>query len=166
MVSNDTIDLFRHRPVKASQPCLDMHYGNLQFCRRQRASKGGIGIAKDNHPIWVLFHENWLNSFEYPSSLHSMCARANLEVIVGGWNSQLIKELGRHTIIVVLPGMDNDLLMREAQGTTDRFELHKLRTRSNDCCQLHYLYLPLSWYPQGAPLHSECPKRAVYWCPL
>jgi len=62
-----------------------------------------------------------------------MPTRADAEIEMGLGNAQLIKENVRHSRIIVLPRMDNDLLDAQLTGgSTDRPQLYELGPGAND----------------------------------
>ena len=110
MVNQHPIDLFGHPLIKGPQPGLDMGALDVQLCRRQSAGQGGVGVPEYYDRIRLLLLQDLFYLFEHLASLKSMAARAYAQVIVRRCYAHLIEEYSVHLIVVVLAGMDYDLI--------------------------------------------------------
>src|SRR6266699_4154758 len=132
MVGDHPVDLFRHCTVKAPQPRFHMCDGDMELCRCQCTGKRRVGIAKDYNPVWMLFQEHSLKCFEHAACLEGVRSRANSQVIVRRGKGKFIEELRRHAVIVVLPGVNNELLVVLPYRATYRRKRYELGARSHD----------------------------------
>src|SRR5579884_1126095 len=137
MIGDNAIDLFGHLTVETAQTRLNMRKKNMQFCRRQRSRERGIGIAKDDHPIWPYIKQHLLDSFEHAPCLRAMRAGTAAKMIVRLRQGQLLEKLFGHGEIIVLAGMNQAFMMLFAKRSADRRKLHKFRSRPHYRCYMH-----------------------------
>src|SRR5579883_598430 len=158
MIGDNTIDLLGHLAVETAQTRLDMRERNMQFCRRQRSRERGIGIAKDDHPIWPLIKQHLLDSFEHAPRLCAMRTGTTAKMIVRLRQGQLLEELLRHGEIIVLAGMNQAFMMPFAKRSADWRKLHKFRPRPHYCCYMHSFSSPPPCHPErseGSPASTR-----------
>ena len=123
-----------HRPIEAAQPCLDMAHAPSKLLGGERCGERRVDIARHEHNIRAEFLQQRLQPLEYPSGPSGVRPRADLGIGVGPGQSQLSEEHPRHRVVIVLPGVDEDVLdvrpFREAAG--DGCHLHEVRAGAND----------------------------------
>src|SRR5215467_3238121 len=114
MIGHNAVDFFRHRSIEAAQPGLDMGHGNLKFGGGKSTRQRRVGVSVHDDDLRPFLLENGLDPLKHSPCLCAMRATAYPKVIVWWWNVQVIKMDVRHSVIVVLPGMEQDLLMMKA----------------------------------------------------
>ncbi len=137
MVGEDAVRLLRHRPVEAAQARLDVRKADAHLRGRERACKRRVCVAEDDDPVRSFGLEDGLDAFEDLGCLPRVRAGANAELVVGGWQVQLLEEdVGQHAI-VVLAGVDQHLLVLLTQGLAERGGLDELGPGADDRHDLH-----------------------------
>src|SRR5262245_28178789 len=92
---------------------------NVQLHCRQRTGKGRIGIAVDKDAVRLVFEQYFFERLEHPRGLLAVAGGADAEVDVGIRNVQLFEEHVGHVLVVVLPGVNQELFdaLLRAQDT-------------------------------------------------
>src|SRR6266436_3056935 len=120
-ICHNTIDLFRHSPVEAPQSRFNMRkLGNKVVCTfispapclfgDQRTRRRGIHIPYYKHEVRLLIQNHTFKPLHNPSSLSGMRSRANSQAEVRLRKLQIIKKRIRHVAVVMLAGMDEDMV--------------------------------------------------------
>jgi hypothetical protein len=109
-VSDKAVDFLRHRQVEAAQPSLHMGDSDTHFGRNQSGCECGVHIAVDDHQIWLVLNEEILQCSHDGGSLVAVAARADAEIDVRARQLQLTEEHFRHLVVVVLAGMNQQLV--------------------------------------------------------
>ncbi len=115
-----------------------MGHGNAQLDRGQRPGQGRVRVAVDEHGIGLDVDEDALDGFEHRPGLGAVPPGADAQVVVGGGDAELVEEDVGHGRIVVLAGVDEDVLVaaRGPQGPANGRRLDKLGTgphHRDDC---------------------------------
>src|SRR6266446_2136748 len=140
MVCQHSILLFGHSLVVASASGLNVGHGNPQPGRHQSASQRGIRVAVHDDPIRALSQKHGLDALHCARQLFAMRTRANLQVAMRCWNSELLKdELRQFTIVMLSCVYDAMLDYRSTRrlvvslNCPDQWRnFDELRSRAND----------------------------------
>lgn len=135
LVGEHAVDLFRHPPVIAAQPGLDVHDRHALLHRHQRAGERRIDVADDDDAARPVLVQRRLEAFHHLGGLHRMAAGADLEVQVGLRQLEVGEQAVAHARVVVLAGMHQQRRQRRlvrGQRTQDRRDLHEIGPRADD----------------------------------
>ncbi len=110
LVRHDSVDLFGHAAVEAAQARLHMGDGDVEFRRGQGAGQRGVGVAVDQNPVGLFGKEDLLDGRQHPAGLLAVRAGSDVQVVFRLGNFEFPEEDGRHAVVVVLTGVDEDLL--------------------------------------------------------
>jgi hypothetical protein len=109
-VSQDTIYLFRHCPVKTAEAGLYVNNPDAQLRGNKRTRDCRVHIPNDQNMAGLLFEAYWLESRHDLGCLHGMRSRSDLEVDIGRRDPELLEKESGQLTIVVLAGMNEELL--------------------------------------------------------
>ena len=135
LVGDDPVDLLGHRAVERAQPGLDVADRQQQLRGGQRGRHRRVHVAGDEHDIGLRLEQHRLEPLHDRSRLLGMRPRAHSERVVGLADSELLEEDLGHLAVVVLAGVDEDVLELVAaplQLRRDRRDLHHVRPRADD----------------------------------
>src|ERR1035438_9531610 len=110
MVGDNPIDFFRHIPVEAAKTSLDVSKAQLQFCCGQSPRRGRIRIAIKQYPIRTFGLEYRLKAPHHLRCLFPVSAGTDPQVVCRLRYAQVPEEGAAHSIIVMLPSMDDTML--------------------------------------------------------
>jgi len=107
---------------------------NVQLRRRQCTGQRGIGVAINKDAVRPQFLQQRLQPLQHCPCHGTMAAAVNVEVMVGGANTQLLEKDIRHPRIMVLAGVDEYLANPTGfrQRLADWGNLDELRAGAND----------------------------------
>src|SRR5207237_10256133 len=106
LVGLDAVAFFGHREVAAAQAGLDVRQRKLERGRGERPGKRRVGVAVDEHPVGPLLAQASLDR-----GLHRVrVSCAQVEAVARLREAQLLEEDLRELVVVVLPGVDDDLV--------------------------------------------------------
>jgi hypothetical protein len=110
-----------------------------ELARDQRRGNGGVHIAVDDHPVRTLALEDRRDAFHDARGLLRMTSRSDAQIDVGLRDREVAKECARQSLVVVLAGVDDDLLDPGdlASRAMYRCEFRKVRPGADDVKQLH-----------------------------
>ena len=113
VVGDDPVDLLRHPPVEAPEAGLDVSDRDVELRRRQRGGEGGVGVTVRHHDVGAARQEGLLDFGEHLAGLAPVAPRPHPEVEGGGRDPKLVEEDVGHGRIVVLTGVDDDVVDRQ-----------------------------------------------------
>ncbi len=133
-VDLDSISLLRHRKVAAAEPRLDVGDRNPGLDSGLRSGERRVRVAEDEHPVGSLALEHGQDL-----RLHQRgVGGSEIERVERLGQPELVVEHGRHRPVVVLAGVERDLLDSSlSQGQRERRRLDELRPVSDDGEHLH-----------------------------
>ena len=137
VVGHDPVDLFGHPPVVAAQACFDVRDRDVQLGADQRAGQRGVRVAVDEQPVRLLLDRDGLDARQHRPGLHPVPARADLQVGVRRGDVELAEEQVRHRFVVVLAGVEQELLVLAAKGLRNGRGFDELRSRADHRENLH-----------------------------
>ena len=139
VVGEDPVVLLRHAPVEAAQARLEVGEGQVHLHRGDGGGQGRVRVAVDEDPVRSLFAEHGIEGGEHGAGLHAVAAGADAEVDVWGGDGEVLEERVGHRGVVVLAGVDDDVVdapaPRESRGHGP--ELDELRPGTDDTHDLH-----------------------------
>ena len=136
-VDDDPVELLRHRAVEGAQPRLDVGDGNADLCGGQRSGEGRVRVAVDEHPVRLLGEHRRLDPWQHARRLLGVRPRACLQAVLRRVEPELVEEDLREPGIVVLPGVQHDLLGVSREGQGNRSGLYELRPVADDRDDAH-----------------------------
>jgi len=92
----------------------------------------GIRRSNDQDRVGPLTHEHGLDGGQHPSRLLRLAAPADPERVVRPWQAELREERPGHGLVVMLAGVDEDLVVATPQRREERRGLDQLGTRPDD----------------------------------
>ena len=133
-VGLDPVALLRHREVAAAQPGLDVCQRHACVHGRKRPGQGRVGVAVDEHPVGPFLRERLRDRLPHRLGVGG----AQIEGVARFLQPQLLEEDLRELGVVVLPGMEHDLV-DTALSQRDRSgrRLDELRSVSDHGEDLH-----------------------------
>ena len=105
LVGQDAVDFFRHAAVAAAKAGLDMGDLDAALHRDERAAERRIDVADDQDDVGGMIVERLVERGHDARGLHRVARGAHFEMEVGVRNLKVAKELRRHMVVVVLPGV-------------------------------------------------------------
>ena len=114
LVGDQAIDLFGHGAVARAQPGLDVRDRHLELGAHEGTRQGRVDVADDEHPRWPPLLHDALEGDHRARRLLGVRAAADAEEDVGLRQLQVLEEDLGHLVVVVLPGVHEQLL--EAVG--------------------------------------------------
>jgi hypothetical protein len=92
----------------------------------QRSAEGRVGVPVDEHRVRLLLGDERLEPGHDRRGHHGVAARPGRELVVGRRHVELLEEDLGEPAVVVLAGVDEDLLVALAQVARHRGRLHEL----------------------------------------
>ncbi len=141
MISNDSIDLFRHCAIIAPQSCLDMCDFDARNLRCSESSgENSIGISLDEDNIRLFIQEDFLHFDEHSSGHVSMSSAIDPEIVFCFFDPELLKKYRIHIPRIMLIRMDDEILYPSFFSSPHGgVELDDLRACSEDKAEFHSL---------------------------
>ena len=139
MIGHDPVALLRHAPVEGAQAGLDMSQpwppaiveGELRG--HDRPGQCRVRIAIDEHAVGPSLGERRLEAAHHLAGHRAVRPASDLQVQGRFIHLQVAKEGRAHRVVVVLAGVDQDLLVTGGrQRAADGCRLHELRPRADD----------------------------------
>ena len=114
-----------------------------------------------------MLEDDRLEASQHLAGHRPVRATADLEVDIRLWDLEVPEEGGAHRLVVVLPGMDEDLGVRRAQRAADGSRLHELGARPDDAQDPHASGAGGNGSPQRGQSPSKAPPSSRSWsgCP-
>ena len=110
MIRQHAVLFLRHPHIIGAQSRLDMSHRDMDFRCSQCARKRGIRIAVHQQEIRLFLKQDVLDFSEHFACLMAMRAGSYAKVIFGMRDAQFFKKYIRHIVVIVLAGMDDNLL--------------------------------------------------------
>src|SRR5690348_8382547 len=104
-----------------------MRYGYVKLRPGERPGEGRVRVAVHQEPVGPLLDRDRLDAFEHRGRLRTVRSRADAEIYVGCRQSQLREEQFRHRLVVMLAGVDQELVMAIPHRARDWPGLDELR---------------------------------------
>jgi hypothetical protein len=105
---------------------------NPRLARRERARERGVGVAVDEHQRGLQLGQHRLEAPEDAGGLRDVRAAAGIQLTGRRRDAQLFEEDARELVVVVLAGVDDELVTVLAQAARDRSRLDELRAVADD----------------------------------
>ena len=102
------------RRLKERRPASRWATGKCSFTARQRAGERGVRVAVDQHPVGAVLVDHRVHRREHAPRLDAVRAGADAEVDVRCGDLQVGEEDVRHQGVVVLAGVDDDVVVAPA----------------------------------------------------
>ena len=110
-----------------------MSDGHAELRGGEPAGEGRVRVPVDEHPVGALGEDGCLDAGEHPGGLLGMRARSSLQAVGGRREAELVEEDLRELGVVVLPGVDDNLLETAlAERDRERSRLDELRAVADD----------------------------------
>ncbi len=137
LVGLDAVALLGHREVAAAQAGLDVRQRQVERGRGKGAGERRVGIAVDEHPVGPLLAQASLDR-----RLHDLwVGGAQVEPVARLREAELLEEDLRKLVVVVLPGVDDDLVETVlAEGDRRGRGLNELGAVAHDRGDFHAGY--------------------------
>jgi len=128
MVRQHTIDLFGHAPVEGAQARFDVRDGHVQLGRGERPGEGRVRVAVDQDEPRTHTCDGVGYARQHGRRLACVAVGADPELDVGARQGELFVEHAGELMVVVLAGVEQDLLDYRAHRARDDRRLDVLRT--------------------------------------
>jgi hypothetical protein len=115
VIGHHAIDLLGHRSIVRAHPGLDVREREQQLLRDDRTSERAIRIAAYDDEVGLHSLHRGGEPHEHLTQLLACRQRADPEVVVRLWDSKVGKELFRHSPVVVLARVNEDLIVPIAE---------------------------------------------------
>ena len=109
-VSDHPVDLLGHRAIEAPQTRLDVSDSNSKFRAHQSSCDSRVYVTINHHEIRRVLLNYRFKARHNLSGLLRVASGTNLQVEVRGWNFQLLKKNIGHVCVIVLAGVNQQLL--------------------------------------------------------
>ena len=150
-IHNAAVRLLRQALVKAAVPGLHVEDRNVQPLGGDDG-QAGIGIAQHQHGVRLdLLHEGVALGNDRADRLAEVCP-GGIQIIVRGTKPQILKEHLIQLVVVVLPGVDENLMEIAVTALYGGGQTDDLRPRAEDRHQLELFHF--------RPPHRMCPGSA------
>ena len=136
-VDDDPVELLRHRAVERAQPRLDVGDRHADLCGGERSGEGRVRVAVDENPVRLLGEHRRLDPGQHARRLLGVRPGARLQAVPRRVEPELVEEDLREPGIVVLAGVQHDLLGASREGQRDRSGLDELRPVADDRDDAH-----------------------------
>ena len=110
LIRHDPVDFFGHQAIIAAQARLHMGDADIELRRGQGAGQRGIGIAINQHPIWLFFEKDLFDGRQHSPCLKAVQTGTDIKVVLWFGDFEFSEKYGRHVVIIVLAGMNKNLL--------------------------------------------------------
>ena len=131
-VGLDPVALLRDVVPVAPQAGFDMEQGNARSLRRPGAGERRVGIAPDQDRIRVLPLDHLGDAALGDGDAPLVWERPDSEVVVGERQAQVGDQQVRHSRVVMLPGVDEDLVDAACERQRERPGLDDVGPRPDD----------------------------------
>ena len=144
VVRDDAVHFLGHPAVEAPDARLDVPHRDVELGGRQGTGHARVRVAVDHHHVGADVEQHGLELLQHLSRLTSVRPRADGQIEGGRWNVQLLEEHVGHVGVVVLAGVNDEVLDRlggqavvalERAGENRHFD--ELGTRPHDADDPH-----------------------------
>ena len=133
LVGQSAVDLLGHRHVEAAQSGLDVRHRDAELRGNEGGGDGRVHVAVDHDERGPTVDEQLLEPDHDRCGLRRVAARPDLQVDVRLRQAELAEEDLGHLLVVVLAGVDEQLLDAElVEGGDDRGGLREVRACACD----------------------------------
>ena len=126
MIREHPVQLLGHRAVEGAHARLDVACGDAGLRCGERAGERGVRVAVDEHQRGLQLLQHRLERRQDARRLGGVRAAAGVELAVGRRDAQLLEEDPRELVVVVLAGVDDQLVHPLPEQPRDRGRLHEL----------------------------------------
>ena len=137
VVRDDPIDLLGHRAIEGPETGLDVSERAAHLRRDERARERRVRVPVHEDEIGLLPLEDVLETVHHLRGLAGVTAASNSEVVVRPRHVEDLEEHVGHVLVVMLPGVDQDLLVVLANLPAHRRGLDELRACADDARDFH-----------------------------
>jgi hypothetical protein len=132
VVGEDAVDLLGHRAIEGAHPGLDVGDRHVGLGGRKPAGERRVRVAVDEDEVGLLDGDERTERGEHPRRLIGVRAAVDAELALGPRHAELVDEDRRELVVVVLAGVDEQLVVLGAQQARDGGRLDELRAVPDD----------------------------------
>jgi hypothetical protein len=151
LVGDDPVDLLGHAAVEAPEPRLEVGDRQAHLGRDERHRQRRVHVARNDDQVGPLLLEDRLDPLHHARRLNGVTPGSDAEHVVRRGDAELLEEDVRHHPVVVLTGVDEEMLsVRKALAELCdyRRRLDEVRSRPD----------------HGESSHrAECTRRMAIW---
>ena len=137
VVRDDAVDLLGHRSIEGPKAGLDVSEGPPHLRRDERAGEGRVRVSVHKHEIRLLLLEDVFEPPHHLRGLSRLSRAPDAEVVIGPRHVEDFEEHVGHVLVVVLAGVNQNLLMVLADLSAHRRGFDELRACADDARDLH-----------------------------
>ena len=137
-------------PVEAAEARLHVRKRHVGLGRNEGSGQGRVRVSVDEDDIRPPIGQDRFEADEHRSGLLGVRASADAEHMVGRWEPEFAVEAAGQVIVVVLAGVDEDLLVARAQHGRQFGGLDQLRPRADNADNSHGHRLAFALRQRGA----------------
>ena len=137
MVREHAVELLRHRAVERTHAGLDVRDRDARLRRGQRAGQCGVRVAVDQDAVRPALGEQRGDRREHPRGLLGVRPAVDAQLQLRARDAELAHEDRRKLVVVVLAGVDEQLVVALAQQARHRRRLDELRAVPDDRDDVH-----------------------------
>jgi len=132
VVDEHAVDLLRHGPVEGPHPGLHVRHRDAGLRGDDPAREGRVGVAVDQHQPGRDLGDDRLQHGEHARRLRGVGAGVDTQLAVRSRDVELVHEHARELVVVMLAGVDEHLLVLDAQTMRDGSGLDELGAVADD----------------------------------
>src|SRR5438445_596657 len=137
VVRHDPVDLLRHGSVEGPEARLDVPERPAHLRGDERAREGRVRVSVHEDQVGLLALEDVFKPAHHLGGLAGVTRAADAQVVIRPRHVEDLEEHIGHVLVVVLPGVDEDLLVVLADLAADRGRFDELRAGPDDARDLH-----------------------------
>ena len=137
MIGDDAVELLGHRAIERAHARLDVRHRDAGLGGGERAGERRVRVAVDEHRVGPLVAQQLAERAEHAARLLGVRAAAERQLDLGRRHVELAHEDRRELVVVVLAGVDEQLVVGGAQRPRDGRGLDELRPVADDRDDLH-----------------------------
>jgi hypothetical protein len=132
VVGHDAVELLRHRAVERAHPGLDVRDRDVRLRGGEAAGERRVRVAVDEHEIRALSLQQRAEGSQHARGLLGVGPAVDAELALGARHAELLDEHGAELVVVVLAGVDEQLLVLGPEQARHGGGLDELRPVPDD----------------------------------